>query len=257
MKWEKVQEGKTRFIECCPFDVLLVMRRILGTVAAFFTNNPSFSLWSAIGIDPDRDWDSLYKTMKHFGDFAIDLDFQNFDGSVSTFMVVRALEVLMKLNGLDGNCISSVCSTFARYEVFYLDNVDVIQGGVPSGMPFTSLINTVINITNTVFCLSKVFHCNPYQWRERVRVLCYGDDIMMVLARDVQVDCEELTNSYRELGMVATSSKKDAVKVCMVHELQFLKREFVRIGERVYPSIDEKSIFSLLAWKSKRNSGGR
>ena len=92
-------ESKTRAIDACPLDYTILCRMYWGPAISYFHLNPGFHTGVAIGIDPDRQWDELFKTMIRFGDVGLDLDFSAFDASLSPFMIREAGRIMSELSG--------------------------------------------------------------------------------------------------------------------------------------------------------------
>nr|WCD56459.1 MAG: polyprotein [Picornaviridae sp.] len=250
---EKVRESKTRAIDACPLDFTIICRMLWGPAITYFQLNPGFHTGSAVGINPDSDWDPLFKSMISFGDYAIDLDFSAFDASLSPFMIFRACEVLSILSGLS-DVQNRVLSNAIIYSKHYLLNmVYYVLGSMPSGSPCTSLLNSIANNINLYYVLSQIFRKQPICFYEKVRIICYGDDVMIVFARDLDISKLQsigvrLQQEFKKLGMTVTSGDKKEPRIVSISDLTFLKRKFLLVDDRIRPAISEKTIWSMLAW---------
>ncbi|AMQ25905.1 polyprotein [Hepatovirus A] len=250
---EKVLQSKTRAIDACPLDFTIICRMFWGPAISYFQLNPGFHTGVAVGIDPDSDWDALAKSMVRFGDYGIDLDFSSFDASLSPFMIEAACEVLSYLSGVS-ETQNTVIGNAIVYSKHVLSNLQyTVLGSMPSGSPCTSLLNSIINNINLYYVFSKIFKKKPLQFYEKIKFICYGDDVMIVFSRDLEIKNLDklglkIQREFALLGMTATSASKGVPNVVPVLDLTFLKRKFNLVDNRFRPAINIKTIWSLVAW---------
>ncbi len=250
----KVLESKTRAIEACPLDFTIICRMLWGPAISYFQMNPGFHTGVAVGMDPDSDWDSLFKAMVEFGDYGLDLDFSAFDASLSPFMIYSACAILSSISGLSDlqnqALFKAIC--YSRHQI--LNIVYTVCGCMPSGTPCTSLLNSIVNNVNLTFVFSSILGKPPSFVHELVKIICYGDDVLVIFRRDIKKEIlvnigEKVVSKFKEICMTATSSDKGIPEIKNVSELIFLKRRFHPEDDRYRPDIDEKTIWSLLAWQ--------
>nr|CAF1919954.1 MAG: Genome polyprotein [Sphenilena virus] len=253
---EKVISGKTRFILSSPLHFTLAVRMVWGAAVSRLVENVGWRTNSAVGIDVDDDSHPLMMEAVRFGDVFLDLDFANFDASTSPFMLWGAVNILNCLSNCSESVALSVYQTIcaARVQLGCLDFL--IQGCIPSGTPFTSNLNTIINSVNLRFVLSKVLKVHPLMVEQYFKFICYGDDAMIVVRRGFEVSqgmLNQISNEFAELGMSVTSSAKGPLRLVSVGEVTFLKRNF-RLDEvgLVHPLINSDTIFGLVQWTRKR-----
>nr|WKV33263.1 MAG: RNA-dependent RNA polymerase [Riboviria sp.] len=98
---EKVLLGKTRVVEGCNLDFVIVCRQLFGRLVAALHNNLGFNTSMAIGIDPDRDWHMMIWELMCYGKKVLTLDFSNFDATISPFMLRNVLRIMCRLAGYD------------------------------------------------------------------------------------------------------------------------------------------------------------
>ncbi len=251
---EKVLDSKTRAIEACPLDFTIICRMMWGPGISYFQLNPGFHTGVAVGMDPDSDWDSLFKAMIEFGDYGLDLDFSAFDASVSPFMIYSACAILSSLSGLsetqNQSLFKAIC--YSRHQI--LNMIYTVYGSMPSGTPCTSLLNSIINNVNLTYVFSNVFKKPASFIHELVKIICYGDDVLIVFRRDIDVlkldkIGQKVVEEFSELCMKVTSSTKGTPEIKKISELTFLKRKFHAEDDRIRPDIDEKTVWSLVAWQ--------
>lgn len=250
---EKVLSSKTRAIEACPLDFTIIVRVMWGSAISFFQTTPSFTTGIAVGMDPDSDWDSLFKAMKRIGDYGLDLDFTNFDASLSPFMIETAVKILNRMCGNSEMHDVALTNAIAYSRHQILDMVYTVEGSMPSGTPCTSLLNSLINNCCLTYVFSRVLGIDPYDVGEVMKWITYGDDVLIVFNREIKKDFSVIlpyvVDAFKELGMTVTSSSKGLPQICKIEELSFLKRKFYFEDGRFRPSISETTIWSILAWQ--------
>nr|QJI53778.1 MAG: polyprotein [Hepeviridae sp.] len=249
---EKVLLSKTRAIEASPLHFTLVLRQYWGSVMAHLQSNPGWHTSIAVGIDPDSDWHSLFESAVRFADVGIDLDFQNFDGSLSPFMVETGVSIMCELSGID-RMRTNLLKRELAYTTRQLDNMMFkVNGTLPSGMVATSLVNSIINQVNCYYVLSRCFKQKVWSVATMFRIICYGDDVMILVKRNSEIDvhqlCSMMEYQFSKIGLTVTSSTKGPVEPKPVLELEFLKRGVSMHGGVLYPMMSWKPIWSLLAW---------
>nr|ART66868.1 polyprotein [Hepatovirus A] len=251
---EKVLDSKTRAIEACPLDFTILCRMMWGPAISYFQLHPGFTTGVAVGMDPDSDWDSLFQSMIRFGEFGLDLDFSAFDASLSPFMIEYGCEIMSNMSGLSDlqakSIFRAIC--YSRHQI--LNMIYTVVGSMPSGTPCTSLLNSIINNLNLIYVFSKVFKIPKSMVHDYLKIICYGDDVLVVFKRDIPISNLEgigelVVQEFKKLCMTVTSSEKGTPVIKKVSELTFLKRRFLLDGERVRPAISEKTIWSLVAWQ--------
>nr|WKV33391.1 MAG: RNA-dependent RNA polymerase [Riboviria sp.] len=233
---EKVESGKTRMIECAPLHYVIAVRKRLGYVASLLHNNVGFGTGIAVGIDPEAMWHPLMRAAIEFGDRCMCLDFSNFDGRVSPFMIERAIRMLCELSGLDVNTTNSLVMSYTRTRRQLGNLVLHIVGGLPSGCPLTSIIGSIINLCNLYYALTYALRTNVQQVNNLVRVLVYGDDVLMILSRKVvSVDISRFVAVLNDLGMVVTgATKNEDVSIKPLCDAEFLKRKWRLDGHGLF-----------------------
>ncbi|ALL35265.1 polyprotein [Shrew hepatovirus KS121232Sorara2012] len=252
---EKVLESKTRAIEACPLDFTIICRMLWGPAISYFQLNPGFHTGVAVGLDPDSDWNSLFKKMKLIGDYGLDLDFSGFDASVSPFMIDYACLVLSQISGISMRDHIALYKAIAFSSHQILNMRYYVHGSMPSGTPCTSLLNSIINNINLHYVFTKILGKSPVYWKDKIQFICYGDDVMVIFSRDCEIEnldlmCKRVQEIFKQdLEMTVTSASKGVPKVVPVEELTFLKRSFNFVQGIVRPAIAEKTIWSLIAWK--------
>nr|QUS52648.1 polyprotein [Mute swan feces associated hepatovirus 4] len=255
-KVEKVVKGDTRMIEASPLCFNIAFRRIFGYAVAWLQSNPGWSTGLAVGVDPDKDWDWLFKDALRFGDECICLDYRNFDATTQDFMIKWAIFVIGYLVCVPEPMVNSVGATLAYSKRQVANMLYYVQGSLPSGSPATSIINSVINLCVLTYCFSNTLQISPFEVRRIVKFLVYGDDVVIVWNRKYDkgaLDLVTLHGKFAQLGMIITGADKGPVNFVDVLSMRFLKRG-VRVGVLgvFQPTIELQTIYSLLQWRRKK-----
>nr|QUS52647.1 polyprotein [Mute swan feces associated hepatovirus 3] len=252
---EKVRLGLARSIEAAPVDFVIAMRMLLGHAVAIMQSHPSWTMGMAVGINPDTDWTPMIREALRFGDYAVCLDFRNFDASVQPFMLRWVFEVFRETSGISKEMARSMFLTIAYNKRQVSNLVYYVEGSNPSGVPFTSVINSLINLMCLRYVFAKLLDVSPFKVLEFVKFLTYGDDVFAVVARGLdlsELHLELVPRLFSQLGMQVTGADKGVVKTESVMKSVFLKR-IPRADLRglVHPCLSWESIYSLVQWRRK------
>ncbi|BCG66637.1 polyprotein [Eel picornavirus Eel/14980] len=215
---EKVASGKTRCIEACDLDYTILYRTQTARLYSAIYGTPACATGVAVGINPYTDFHGLAHVFEKDLMFAV--DFTKFDGSLSEELMRVAVECL------------SVCSTEperfialhepvikSTHRVF--DEIWSVRGGMPSGSPCTSVLNSICNL---IVC--RTIYVALGGRLDELPIVTYGDDVLA--SNHACVDMSEFCQLAEEFfGMQATSAKKNSTDVSVsFSEATFLKRSF-------------------------------
>lgn len=221
---EKIKLGKTRCIEASDFDYVVLHRMIFGPLYEKIYATHPLTLGLAVGIDPWRDWDS---TINGLMPYNMDFDFSKFDGSLSYQLMAAASKILC-------SCLEEpeVGELFLQKTIFskhvVLDELWTVEGGMPSGSPCTTVLNSICNLLASGCC---AMEATPGQFQ----LVVYGDDL--ILSSDREIDgprFQEVAKNW--FGMEVTPGDKDSGEFIIKEPdgVQFLKRETVLFPGSTY-----------------------
>lgn len=256
---KKIAAGKTRVFTASPVHVTIVERKqYMGICAAIEDNN--ILTECAVAMNHLVSWDLIYKHITTFGeDRVIAGDYGNYDKGMPPIFILGSFMLLDRLRSVHvplsrrDQLISQGLATDIAFPVVNM-NKELIQfyGGNPSGHPLTSVVNSLANSLFMRFCYFKCgFALETFTFN--VKLITYGDDNAM----GSRVDGFNHTSIQRVLaehGVKFTMSDKEAESkpFCHISEIDFLKRKFSKIGDKIVAPLDEKSIFkSLCYWVRK------
>lgn len=228
----KVEECKTRVFSAAPVDFVVVFRRYFLSASAKLmqvcVDGPC-----AVGLDPHGvDWANLLRTMNRIDGKFLAGDFSSFDGHLTSAFGWLAFEVLNEL--YDDECSAQrMALAAAVMNAAHISDCFVYRmpHGVPSGLPITSLLNSLANWGIHLHCWMKKSGYSLAQFPKMVDAHFYGDDSLLKVAHEAlpTYNMNVLAAHCKELGMRYTPASKDEQLVPHIplEEVTFLKRRFV------------------------------
>ncbi|APA29017.1 polyprotein [rohelivirus A1] len=247
-KKSKILKNATRLIEAAPFHHVVAFRMIAGRFMAHMVKNNGTKVFSAVGCDPDVDWHRFLTEFKMKCYKIVDLDFSDWDGTMQPWMLREALRVISPEHQ------TSLAKTYEVTTRQYANIQYTISGSLPSGMPATSLVNSLINTLNTIYVFREMGF-SFQQFLDHVCLLTYGDDIVMGVSEELykEINLDHLLLGYKSLGLKPTAGdKSDKLSWKDVDDFYFLKRRS-RVDEcGVHrPLIDKDVCYQMLRYKTK------
>nr|QKE55061.1 MAG: polyprotein [Picornaviridae sp.] len=213
---QKVKLGKTRAIEACNFDFVIAYRMVLGKVYQQIYDDLDCRSGIAVGICPYLHWGSM---LEHHHKNALALDFSGFDGSLPPELLEAGVEILASFHD-DPKLVKDLHRPIIYSTHLVSNQVWEVEGGMCSGAPCTSVLNS---ICNNIAAVTVALSCGASL--EDLHVVSYGDDIL--LTSRLQFPVENVQKYYSIFfGMTATSAKKtDEIQWEPLENATFLKRK--------------------------------
>nr|NP_786902.1 putative RNA-dependent RNA polymerase [European brown hare syndrome virus] len=249
---DKVKEGKKRLLWGCNVGVALCAAAVfhnlcfkLKTVARF---GPI-----AVGIDmTSRDVDVMITQLtSKAGDFLC-LDYSKWDSTMSPCVVRLAIDILADCCE-QTELTKSVVLTLKSLPMTVLDAMIVpTKRGLPSGMPFTSVINSI--------CHWLLWSAAVYKACDEIGLFCsnlyedapffvYGDDGVYAMTPMMVSLLPAILDNLRDYGLSPTAADKtEFIDVCPLKDISFLKRKFVMSELGWLSQLDRSSILRQLEW---------
>jgi hypothetical protein len=255
---DKVAKGKTRMFNNGPVDFTLVFRRYFSTFIAEIQRN-RINWDCALGINPhSREWDLLFRRLNSVpGQNWFAGDFSNYDGSIpQQFM----LAVGTIVNALYADDYSQVRETLMVeiYEAIHMsgDSFYRVFRGNPSGNPFTTVMNSLVNSMLMAYAWMEVGY-SISDFDHVVRMTSYGDDNVLKVHPDFdKFTMSSVAHSLATIGVTYTPASKNGVNYdyCEVTNVTFLKRYFVMgKSEIIFAPMSPPDMEEMLYWY--RDSG--
>nr|AVM87409.1 polyprotein [Wenling lepidotrigla picornavirus] len=215
---EKVAQGKTRCIEACPVDFTVAFRMIFGRLYNQIYKSDAMQTGLAVGADPHLDFHGIITNMLPTW-FAV--DFSRFDGSLSEQLMRVAGEVMCA--PLDDPELGMKALMPVLTSTHWVhDELWTVHGGMPSGSPCTTVLNSLCNLLVIKYSLLK----SGITDLSEARVVTYGDDVLGSFTGEF--DSAQFVQVIKDsFGMDATSANKATTEVLIdPKEATFLKRYF-------------------------------
>uniref|UniRef100_A0AAN0LXD0 Genome polyprotein n=1 Tax=Cabrillo virus TaxID=3139872 RepID=A0AAN0LXD0_9VIRU len=250
---EKIKSGRTRIIEAAPIQYIVLFRQVVGEFMWGFHARHGIDMHHAVGCDPNVFWTILYHALKERG-HGFDVDYSKFDASVSVELLMCVLDVLCQLTDADNAALLRwLWEPIVRSHHVYIDDVYVVEGGVPSGMPCTTIVNTIVNIT-LVLLVWMQLEDDVYTIDKEVTFVAYGDDLILTTSRD-DFTFDLFSQTVATYGFSATNAQKGEGGAWLdVEEMTFLKRGFRSddlYSFAIHPTLSLQTVESMLCWKSE------
>uniref|UniRef100_A0AAU7E287 Genome polyprotein n=1 Tax=Mops bat picornavirus TaxID=3141893 RepID=A0AAU7E287_9VIRU len=250
---EKVRTGKTRLIDAAPLHFTVAFRMAYGHFMSEMHALHGTEIHCMVGCDPESDWTNLFWELMMVGgeDRFIDLDYSAFDASVSRCMLSWVLELLA-----DATAVSfpAMFGYLMRPKRIFKKWIYETDGGLPSGCPCTSILDSMIN---TAIILTALFEAEGdlVDYQKKVKFVTYGDDVLLSVHPNCKLTPDILIKTAASFGMSMTSADKFREPgFSNYRDVRFLKRSFViDLGrpQLIHPVISHEVIIDLLAWKRK------
>nr|AWK02688.1 polyprotein [Rattus tanezumi parechovirus] len=213
-KLAKIQQGKTRCIEACAVDYVIAYRVIMHNFYEKIYQTMPQQLGIAVGMNPWQDWHFMMESLYQYN---YGLDYSAYDGSLSDELMRYGVEVMAYCH-TNPEQVMILHEPVINSVHHVLDEIWFVDGGMPSGSPCTTVLNSVCNVLVCAYT-AKVLdpECD-------VLPITYGDDVIFSVDRplDMEKFCEIVKNSF---GMEVTGSTKDGPpKLLDFEQIDFLKR---------------------------------
>nr|ULF99606.1 MAG: polyprotein [Parecho-like virus] len=172
---EKIEQGLTRCIESSDFDYVFSAKRVFCKLFRQIYDSDPIETGFAVGINCIADWKNMLDGMY---DNIYDFDLKAYDGSVPRQLMIDASRVLSESCADEELAYDLLHKTVDSQHVVG-NQLLTVSGGMASGSPFTTIVNTACNILANMTVLED----------EDVEytLVCYGDDILISTSDPISV----------------------------------------------------------------------
>jgi len=187
-------------------------------------------------------------------------DFSKFDKSMSAEAIYAGFQVLMNLSRASGNFSEAdmlvqrgIATDLSQPVVDYHGDVAMFFGGNSSGHPLTVIINSIVNCLYMRIAYARLTGKPPSDFRRDVRLITLGDDNLMVSDVD-EFNHTAIAGVMESCNIGYTMADKSSESRAFVHmdEVDFLKRRFTRVEDRVVGPLDLESTYkSLVCYQAR------
>lgn len=259
----KVEAVATRLISSAPLDYVIAWRMYFGDFSARFMEN-NVDIGMAPGICVYTDWDKLAMKLCSRGQKVFAGDFKSFDSSLQPCVMEVILEYINDWysDGEENALVRRVLWRDLLHSRHVggngLDQRYVYQWAksLPSGHPFTTIINSMYSLIMLVACYVQRTGDWTGFWSNCFAVT-YGDDNVVNVGDDIAETFNQVTVAAEmaKFGMVYTSDVKDGELEAYtdLSGVSFLKRRFIDDNGYWNPALDLDSFLYCVYWcKNKR-----
>nr|AVM87421.1 polyprotein [Guangxi changeable lizard picornavirus 1] len=248
----KVSMAKTRTIDTPPVSYTLLFRQEFGMFMDLYVQHYGVKAHHAIGCDPEKDFTAFWTDLVDASVTGFACDFSGFDASVPVWALEGALQVMSlgKPTHRGRVLFESIINTKHHFR----DKMILARGGVPSGTPATSTINSVVH---SLLAMTAWLELQPgerplSEMKWSTKFITYGDDGVFATC-DPWYTPERLQEWYAGIGMTFTPAVKtsDFSGFEPLESLSFLKRTNQWVAGLAHPAIEMATIHSLFNWVRK------
>nr|QKE55057.1 MAG: polyprotein [Picornaviridae sp.] len=237
----KVKVGKTRAIEACNFDYVIAYRMVMGKIYNQIYDDKACVSGVGVGICPYLHWGSMMKM--HYQN-ALCLDFSGFDGSLPPQLLEAGVEVLAQFHD-NPRLVRRLHQTVINSEHLVSNQRWTVEGGMCSGAPCTSVLNS---ICNNIAAVCVALSCGAQLGS--FHLVSYGDDILFTSKE--KFDTTNIQHYYKIFfGMDATAADKtDSIGWEDLSTATFLKRKTGFVDFYPFPVgiLDLQSMMDHIEW---------
>lgn len=258
-KLGKVLSSSTRVFTIPPFDYLIVARQYFYSfVVNFYQNRLKF--FSAVGIDPmSMEWTTMFNKLKNNSLTGFAGDYKGWDGNLAP-QAMDAFGLIVDAmyedaTPEDRRVRKVIIEESIHTKQIAMDMVYQTHLGNPSGMPFTTIINTVVDGIYIRYAWMKLAPLRLQSMEEfdkHVVDFEYGDDIILSIKEEVQdwFNPEGIGMIFEDLHMSFTAATKvGKATIVPIERLSFLKRGFRQDEKGMWlPTIDIQTMTELVNW---------
>ncbi|AHV82114.1 polyprotein [aalivirus A1] len=242
---EKIASGNTRAIEAANFDHVVAWRQVMGNIVKQLFSDHDRVTGFAPGMNPYTHFDSLMDQVKWN---VLALDFKKFDGSLSPQVMEEAVDILASFHDMP-QMVKDIHKHTIYSTNVVSDETWFVEGGMCSGSPCTTVLNTICNLlVNTTILLSEGIQPDNFY------IAAYGDDTIISVdgLSSSLPDPKVMQQKYKEwFGMTVTSADKGSeITWDTRNHVQFLKRRpgFFPGTQKVVGVLDLESMMEHIAW---------
>ncbi|AHB62422.1 polyprotein [Formica exsecta virus 2] len=268
--------GKTRIFSISPIQYTIPFKQYFGDFMGAY-RRANISAEHGIGIDCNgHDWTRLAMFLSKFGGDIVTGDYKNFGPGLNLEVVKVALQIILdwyekyendygKGSNTETKEERSLIRTIILSELIgaihmYGNNIYRVGAGIPSGSPITDILNSIVNCLYIRIIFKIVTGLDISQFDYYVRLVTYGDDLIMNVNPEVLDKFNAITigEAFKKFDITFTDQDKDGVmaKSRTIDTATFLKHGFARHPTRIMQllaPLDKISIEGAANWISSLN----
>ncbi|AEM05833.1 polyprotein [mosavirus A1] len=222
---EKIKQGKTRIVDASPFPYAIAGRMVMQNFMSNMMRCNGTEVGSAVGCDPDTEWTRYFFEL--CDKYVFDLDYKAFDSTHPTAMFnLLAERFFTERNGFDQQAVRIFLNGLSDSDHVYEGKHFRIRGGLPSGCPCTSILNTVINNIIVRAAIIGAYQIDTVDF-QKFRMLAYGDDVVYATPQPIKPqDLADWLHANTNYKVTPASKAGTFPEESTIWDVTFLKRSF-------------------------------
>ncbi|UGA85771.1 nonstructural polyprotein [Norovirus GVII] len=201
-----------------------------------------------VGININEDGPLIFERHARYKNH-IDADYSAWDSTQQRVVMEAALKIMNKFSPRPDLAAVVAQDLLAPSQLDVGDYVVRVSEGLPSGVPCTSQLNSIMHWLTTLVALSEATGLNPDVVQANSCFSFYGDD--EIVSTDLDVDVEVLTLKLKAMGLKPTPPDKSDGPL-KIHDklegLSFLRRTIRRDQTGYFGTLEQSSIERQLYW---------
>nr|UZQ18721.1 polyprotein [Mosavirus sp.] len=247
---EKVRMGKTRIVDASPFAYAISGRMVLQRFMSNMMRRNGTAVGSAVGCDPDTEWTRYFFELADR--YVFDIDYKAFDATHTTAMFeLLKRRFFLDKYGFDNQAVCVFIDGLSDSDHVYEDKHFKMRGGLPSGCPATSILNTVINNITIRAAILGAYQVDTVDF-SKFRMLAYGDDVVYATPQPIKpADLAEWLHKHTNYKTTPASKNGEFPDESTIWDVTFLKRAFVPdedMGHLIKPQMKVENLKTMLSF---------
>nr|UUW33698.1 ORF1 protein [Sapovirus sp.] len=254
---EKCAEGKRRLLWGADAGVTLIANAAFAGVAERLKSTvPMHPV--CVGINMDSAQSQLLSDACQLG-HVYNLDYTKWDSTMQPVVIASAVDIMADF-AEDSALTSSAAATLKSPANGYIDDVKFTTvTGLPSGMPFTSQVNSICHMILFAYCVRAAYDQANVPYSSNVfnteTIFTYGDDGLYVLTEATHSLMPQIVGEMCKVGLKPTSPDKSPTITEVSGDPVFLKRSLHRDHRgRCWARLDKSSLMRQCYWVKAQNT---
>ncbi|BBA54641.1 polyprotein, partial [Sapovirus GV/HkKa2-1] len=252
---EKNLQGKRRLLWGADAGLTIVCCAALKPVAARLQSVVPMTPVS-VGVNMDSAHiEIMNESLK--GRVLYALDYSKWDSTQSAAVTAASLEILSSFMAPCPLVSSAVEALKAPARGMVNDVIFVTRNGLPSGMPFTSVVNSINHMLYICAAILQAYESRGLPYSDNVfnveTIHTYGDDCLYGFTPATASLAPAIIDNLKGYGLKPTAADKTDT-IAPVHSPVFLKRTFAMTQHGLRALLDQTSIVRQFYWVKAQRS---
>lgn len=261
LKDELRPHGKEpRTFSVLPLHITLWTKKLFGNLAGFVKSNRHTN-GVAIGLNPYKEWDLVWKNLTMNNKEVFDGDVKGWDKSLPAQLLEEGGKTMIGFNDdeNDRKRGTTLINYFIRTVILLKDELYLTTHGMQSGCWLTAFLNSTVNKMISACCFKKNYPGKDVLFKFNTIVEYFlGDDRISGVPKELvkYYNMITLDKFFKELGMELTDGKKNAITIPTMpkEEVSFLKRKFIAGNEvnNIFCPLSKDTLGNLFSYVDGR-----